>query len=256
MIAFKSMLLANIRRRATDGFSLGYNIIFPIILIWILGLITKGMYQSEVLTSYQYYGIAIVPFCLFMAIVTAAYGGKDDAYADTADRILLSPISVKSIVLSKIISQVIVFTTCSMVVFGFSTVVWKVWHFSYLFPVFLLYISISIMIAALGTYIGLGMKNFMKIKNILNIPILIFAILAGCFYRFGTFHKGLQFVINLSPLTWVNRSIFMMVFDHNYRLIYIMCGIFSIIGICTAVITIIFFKKEAYGDGDLPGYEK
>lgn len=256
MIAFKSLLWSNIRRRAMDGFSVGYNILFPLLMILVLGLLTKGLFDGEVVTSYQYYGVVFVPFCLFMGIVTSAYGGKDDAYANTADRILLAPISVSSIVLSKVISQIIVFTGCSLMVFAVGAATWQVWRFSDLIPVTLLYLSIAFMIAAMGTTIGLSMKNFMQIKNILNVPMTVFAILAGCFYRFGTFHSGLQFIIDLSPLTWVNRSIFMMMFDHNAMMLYGVCGIFSGIGILFTLIAIIFFKKETYGDGELPGYEK
>lgn len=256
MVAFKSMLWANIRRRATDGFAVGYNIIFPLIMIWILGLICKGMFQQELVTSYQYYGVVLVPFCMFMAIVTAAYGGKDDAYANTAERVLLAPVSVSSIVVSKIIAEIIVFTGSSLLVFGFCAVVWNVWSISYFLPISLLYVSISIMIAAVGTYIGLGMKNFMKIKNVLNVPIAVFALLAGCFYQFGTFHKGLQFMIDLSPLTWVNRGVFMMMFDDSRIILYIVCEFFASIGLIFIVMSIVFFKKEEYVNGELPGYEK
>ncbi|MFA9377434.1 MAG: ABC transporter permease [Lachnotalea sp.] len=256
MVAFKSILWANIKRRTTDGFSVGYNIIFPLIMIWLLGLICKEMFSKESITSYQYYGVVLVPFSMFMAIVTAAYGGKDDAYANTAERILVAPVSVIIIVVSKIIAQIIVITSCSLFVFGFSTVVWDVWSISYFLPISLLYISISFMIASIGTYIGLGMKNFMKIKNLLNVPIVLFALLAGCFYRFGTLHKGLQFVIDLSPLTWANRSIFMMMFDDNRIILYIVCGIFNIVGLIFTMIAIIFFKKEEYGNGELPSYEE
>lgn len=256
MVAFKSMLWANIRRRSTDGFAVGYNIFFPLIMIWLLGLISKRMFQQEFITSYQYYGVVIVPFCIFMAIVTAAYGGKDDAYSNTAERVLLAPVSITCIVVSKIIAEIIVFTGASLFVFAFCAVVWNVYSISCFLPISLLYVSISFMIAAIGTYIGLGMKNFMKIKNVLNVPIAVFALLAGCFYQFGTFHKGLQFMIDVSPLTWVNRGVFMMMFDDKRVILYTVCGIFIIIGFVFTLTAIVFFKKEEYSNGELPGYEK
>lgn len=256
MTAFKSMFFANIKRRCSDGFAVGYNIFFPLLMTAVLGLLCKDMFRQEMVTGYQYYGIVFVPFCMFMSVITAVYGGKDDAYANTAERVLLAPVSVTDIVISKIIAEIVVFTGCSVFVFVFSTLVWKVWEVSHIIPVVLLYSAISYMTAAIGTYIGLGMKDFMKIKNLLNVPIAVFALLAGCFYRLGTFHKGLQFVINLSPLTWVNRSLFMMMFDNNSELLYIVCGIFAVIGLLFTILAVLLFKREEYGNGELPGYEK
>ena len=256
MVAFKSMLYSNLKRRIADGFAVGYNIIFPLLLIWILGFLCKGMFEKELLTSYQYYGVVIIPFSLFMAIVTAAYSGKDDAYADTADRVLIAPISITTIVVPKILAEIVVFTGCSLLVFGFSSVLWKVWSLGDIIPIGILFASISFMIASVGTYMGLGMKNFMRIKNILNVPIVLFAILAGCFFRFGTFHKGLQVLINLSPLTWVNRGIFMMIYDDNITILYTVCAVFTLIGFMFTMLSIVCFKKEEYGYGKLSGYEK
>ncbi len=256
MVGFKSMFMSNLRRRATDGFAVGYNIFFPLILIFLLGLLCNGMFEKEVITSYKYYTVVTVPFCLFMAIVTAAYGGKDDAYAKTADRILIAPIGVITLVLPKILAEVIVFTLCSMFVLGLSTVFWNVWSIKFILPMCFLYVSIAFLIASVGTYIGLGMKNFMRIKNILNVPIVIFALLGGCFTPFGTYHKGLQLLIDLSPLTWINRGIFMMMYDDNNTILYTLCGVFSVIGSVFTILAIVCFKKEEYGYGELPGYEK
>lgn len=256
MTAFKSLLLINIKRRSTDGFAVGYNIFFPLLIIWLLGMMCKGLFLQEEITAYQYYGVVFIPFCICLSVITAAYGGKDDAYANTAERVLLSPVSVTSIVLAKVIAETIVFAGCSLLVLAVCFSLWKVWSIQQILPVGVMYLSLSFLTASVGTFVGLGMKDFMKIKNILNIPVAIFALLAGCFFRIGTFHKGLQFLIDLSPLTWVNRSIFMMMYDESSKLLYLLCGIFFLCGVLFTLLAIKTFKKEEYGNGELPGYEK
>ena len=116
MVAFITLLKANINRRIKDGFAVGYNIIFPLLLIGLLGFVCKRSFKDNLVTGYQYYGMVLIPFCIFLSIITAAYAGKDDAYANTADRVLIAPVSVFAIVLSKIIAETIVFMLCSVLV--------------------------------------------------------------------------------------------------------------------------------------------
>ena len=102
----------------------------------------------------------------------------------------------------------------------------------------------------------MGMKDFMKVKNVLNIPILIFAILGGCFYQFGTLNKLLGFVMDLSPLRWINKGLFLLIYDDNCMLLYRLCLLMIIAGGIFMLLAITFFKREEYGNGELPGYEK
>ena len=255
MIGFQAMLKLNIRRRATDGFAVGYNIIFPFLMILLLGILCKNQYKGEI-TSYQYYTLVSIPFCTAMAIVTAAYSGKDDAYAKTAQRVMVAPVSVETIVLCKIISCTLVLTFCSMFVLLIAGRLWRLNIYSSITELFVLYIALSFMISAVGTYIGLGMKNFFTIKNVMTAPIGIFAIAAGTFFPVGTLNDRMQYLINLSPLTWINRSVFLALYDNSTNLLWLVTVVLITAGAVFTKIAIMTFNKEAYINGDLPGYEK
>ena len=256
MTAFKILFLSNLKRRVTDGFSVGYNVIFPLLMIWLLGVLCKGKFSGGEITGYQYYGVVMVPFCIMLSVITAAYAGKDDAYAKTADRILVAPISNAAIVCSKILAETIVFGMCSFIVLIISVVLWDVCKWKHIGAFCLSYITISFVTACVGTYLGLGMKDFLKLKNVLNIPVLMFAILGGCFYPFGTFHRVLQFLMDLSPLKWINRSLFLLAYDNNYSLLYVASMAMVVIGAVFMILAIALFKREEYGNGELPGYEE
>ena len=118
------------------------------------------------------------------------------------------------------------------------------------------YLGISFVTACIGTFLGLGMKDFMKLKNVLNIPILISAILGGCFYSFGTLNKLLLFLLDLSPLRWVNKGLFLLIYDDNHVLLHGINLIMVIVGCIFMWLTMILFKREEYGNGELPSYEK
>jgi len=111
-----SFLKHNLKSRFMDGFSLGYHLILPVCLTLLLAFITKNIYPSE-MNSYQYYTITIVLYCTLLSMITAAYAGKEDAYHNTAVRLLASPISDACIVISKIISSTITYFLCSIIAF-------------------------------------------------------------------------------------------------------------------------------------------
>ena len=101
MSILKVLISFQAGRRIKDGFTIGYNIIFPTLLISILGMLTKNQF-GDVITSYQYYTIVIIPFCACMALITAAYAGKEEAYAKTA--VQSCSVSVTALLLSYVAS--------------------------------------------------------------------------------------------------------------------------------------------------------
>lgn len=239
----------------TEGFALGYNIIAPILFILILGAITKGMFGTEI-ESYQYYSVVMIPFCLCIGIVTIVYAGKDDAYQKTAYRIMTAPILPRTIVAAKIVSGMIVLVFCSLLVMTGAVFLFHIPIGKESILLVVLIFSLALLISAVGTFIGLGMKNFMIIKNIISVPICVFGLLGGVFFRFGTSEPIIQFLINCSPLGWINRACFLVLFDHNTALIQKLILGNIVVAVIFAMLAVRCFKKEEYINGNLPGYEK
>lgn len=255
MQVLSSMLIFDIKRRSKDGFFIGYNIIFPVIMILLLGYLSSESYGKQ-FTGYHYYTIVMLPFCVAMAMITAAYAGKDDAYKRTAARMLFSPVTKTQIVLAKLISCTIVISICNVLVLLFSCLVLRLPIREEFLLITLLLTVETFTTCAIGLFIGFGMKNFLVIKNIMNLPIGVAGILAGAFYPIGTLNRGLNIVLHLSPLTWMNQSIFRYVYDHDTSLLWKTTGIYFIVGLIFMSLAIRLFKKEEYIHGDLPGYDK
>lgn len=90
----------------------------------------------------------------------------------------------------------------------------------------------------------------------MTIPICLFAILGGTFFPMGSLQSKMQLLINLSPLTWINKSLFLAMYDHNKVLICWITLILLLAGTGCIFTAMIIFQKEEYLYGDLPGYEK
>lgn len=254
MTAFAAMLKINMKRRFCDGFAVGYNLVFPIIMIGLLGLLCRNISYGGI-SSYQYYAVVMIPFCMIMAVITAAYAGKDDAYAKTAQRILVTPVSVRAIVWAKVISSSIVVFLCSMLVYAGACVFVKL-DIRSIGLTGLLYLALAFAVAGIGTLVGLGMKNFMILKNILNLPIVLWAILGGTFFRIGTFSTGGNFLLNLSPVRWINRSLFLLLYEKDEFLLLCVTAALAAAGEVCSMLAVKTFKKGEYMNGDLPGYEE
>lgn len=254
MTAFSAMLKMNLKRRFCDGFAVGYNLIFPAVMIGLLGILCKKLFYGGI-SSYQYYTVVMIPFCTIMALITAAYAGKDDAYAKTAERVLLTPISTKAIVWSKVVSCGLVFFLCGVLVYGIAGFLVGL-EIRSMGWVSILFLALSFAVSAIGTLIGLGMKNFLVLKNVLNIPIAVFAILGGTFFRIGTFSRVGNFVLNLSPIRWINRSLFQLLFEGDQMLLLYAAGVLMIVGGVCAVLAVKTFQKGEYMNGSMPGYEE
>jgi ABC-2 type transport system permease protein len=250
-----NLFCCDIRRRIKDSFLIGYNIVFPIIMILLLGYLSSPNYGSK-FTGYHYYTIVMLPFCIAMAVITTAYVGKEDAYKKTAIRFLFSPVTPALLILARLLSCTVVISCCNLIVLIFSLLAFKMPIGNHILEVTGFLASETFTVCAIGLFIGLGMKNFIFIKNIINIPICAAAVLAGAFFPFGTLNSGLEFIIKLSPLTWFNRSMFQSIYDGQYRLMIITSIISIVIGISFTILAICLFRKEEFIHGDLPGYGK
>lgn len=245
----------DVKRRSKDGFFIGYNIIFPIIMILLLGLLSQSSYNKG-FTGFHYYTVVTIPFCTAMGLITAAYAGKDDAYKKTAVRLLFSPVSKKDIVLSRLLSCLVIMSLCNLFVLLFAKLVLGFPIYWNIIPVFLILSSLSLLVCAIGLFIGLGMKNFILIKNVMNIPLSLFGILSGAFFPIGTLNPLLNAILYISPLTWVNRSIFLYIYDGNPTLLWVTTPVLTAAGLLFSIFAVKSFKKEEYIHGELPGYEK
>lgn len=245
MRQFGTLFCLGLKRRSKDFFILFYNIVFPIVIILLMGYLTSTSYGTT-FTSYHYYSIVIIPFSALMGITTVSYAAQEEKRLHTAYRYIIAPINKTAIIFSKLVSSAIVLSICNgvtliitMFLFGF--------HFrSYLPIVILLLTCETISVTGIGLYLGLACKNIDALRNFMNIPIVIFGFLGGAFFPVFASNTALAFLIKLSPLTWINRGIISCIYDNQIWTIGITSCMLLLLGLIMTVLTIVFFKKEAF----------
>ncbi len=99
-------------------------------------------------------------------------------------------------------------------------------NFSYefwweIFSCYFLLMCESIAVVSMGLFLGLVCKNLDMLRNIINIPIVIFGFLGGVFFPVSSLNPVISLIINISPLTWINRGIVACIYDNNLQLLLI-----------------------------------
>lgn len=159
---------------------------------------------------------------------------------------MIAPISKVALIWSKFFSCVIAFTICGVIVLLLSRLLFHLPVGNNFAALSLLLLCESITISGLGLFFGLAIKSFTVIQNFLNLPIVIFGFLGGAFFPVGSVNPVLSFIINLSPLTWINKGIiFCLYMEDNTILLGVSAALF-IVGIIFTFLTTKHFKKEAF----------
>lgn len=242
---FGTLFQSRLKRRSKDFFVLFYNVIFPIIIIALLGYLTSKSY-SVYFTSYHYYTVVMIPFCGLMGIITVCYAAQEEKRFKTAYRYITAPISKGELVMAKFLSCVIIFALCSIVALSISKMLFNMeFNGKFLWIVYLL-VCESVAVTGIGLFLGLACKRFDILQNFLNLPIVIFGFLGGVFFPVNSYQPILSTIINLSPLTWVNRGIVSCIFDNNIQILWVVSAVFLLFGCIATGLTIKFFKKEAF----------
>lgn len=245
MHTLSPLLKLGIKRRCKDFFIIFYSAVFPAVIIALLGYLTSKSYGSE-FTSYEYYSITMIPFCLFMGITSVAYASADEKRMKTAYRFVSAPVSKTSLVFSKFLSCVFALTVCSILILVISSTFFHLPINGYFMQITVLLFCESVAITGLGLFFGLASKNFATIQNFLNLPIMIFGFLSGAFFPVSSFNPVLSFIINLSPLTWINRAIMNCLYMSDTTILFCTGSVLLAIGALFMLLTINFFKKEAF----------
>ena len=81
------------------------NTILPLILIGVMGFVTKGGFGTEPVSSFDYYGVNMMIFSVSMIAITATNAFMEERVKRGNFRIAYAPVSKQEIYLSKILSS-------------------------------------------------------------------------------------------------------------------------------------------------------
>ncbi|GFZ33101.1 transport permease protein [Clostridium zeae] len=223
------------------------NTIFPLILIGVIGFITKGGYGSLGINSYDYYGVTLMIFTAIMLAMTATNTFMEEKVKKGNTRIIYAPVSKAEIYLSKLIATYIVGIVCYSLIILFAQ---YILHMNFggknvLYVVILINV-LSLFGCCLGTMFCSIFKKEQLANSIMQIPILIFVFLGGSFFPVEGLGKLITKISVISPIKWITECAFKIIYDNDFSMYISTLGVISVFSIICIIITHITFKPEEY----------
>ncbi|HEK4874117.1 TPA: ABC transporter permease, partial [Clostridioides difficile] len=178
--------------------------------------------------------------------ISVSYAGQDEKISNTSYRYMISPISIVDLVISKLFSCTAVLSICNLVTLVVLKCIFRMSFGGKFLAVLFFLMCESIVVVSMGLFLGLVCKNLDMLRNIINIPIVIFGFLGGVFFPVSSLNPVISLIINISPLTWINRGIVACIYDNNLQLLFNISCIFVVVSIFMTILTIKFFKKGVF----------
>ena len=206
-----------------------YAVFFPLLLIIILGYLTRFDYGTRI-QSYDYYGVTLIVFSIFNTGTIAANSFMEDKIKMGNMRIVFSPVHSSWIYISKIIASAIFDFICHLFVIGILVYCFQ-FHLGKN-PGWLLLLMLvgEFFGAAVGVCLCCVLKSESVCNQILSLIIQLAATLGGVFFsldRFGDIFMKLSYI---SPIKWMIQSCFLCIYDHQLTPVYL-CIMSLIVGI-------------------------
>lgn len=223
------------------------NTIFPIIMIGIMGFVTKSGYGASTISSYDYYGVTMMIFTALMIAMTATNAFMEEKVKRGNARIAYAPVSKTEIYLSKLISTYILGTISYSVILLIGQFLLHI-NFggkNLLYIMFLINI-LSLFGGSLGTMFCSIFKNEEVANSIMQIPILVFTFFGGLFFPAASLGKIVEIISYISPIKWVTECMFNVIYDNDFRIYLPTIAILLLASIVCIIICQITFKPEEY----------
>jgi len=196
-------------------------------------------------SSLDYYTIAEIALIIMYSGMTGLFGIASEKNSKTRDRILISPVKKYEFLIGKTLGGVIGICIQIAIVVLFSKYVLGANWGTDIFTVLLIFISEIVMAISIGVGLGFIFKNENVANGFLNFLIPVIVFLGGSYMSVDGFgSKTFQAITYLSPVRWVNRSIFDVIYNNSYSKVPL--AILFNLGIAVVFLAIssLLFRKE------------
>jgi ABC-2 type transport system permease protein len=223
-----------------------FNTVFPILLIMVMGFVTKGGYSGDI-SSYDYYGVTMMIFTALFISLTATNAFMEEKVKSGNTRIVYAPVSKVEIYLSKLISTYILGTVAYSAILLGGQYAFHINFGGKNLLYFMLLINIfSLFGCSLGTMFCCIFKSEQRANAVMQIALLLFIFFGGLFFPVASLGNVVETISYLSPVKWITECAFRIIYDNDFSIYLptvtiVLCGSFLCMMICQLI-----FKPEEY----------
>ena len=218
---------------------------FPLVLIVILGFLMSGSYGSTV-TSYDYYGVALLVFGIFNAATFSANSFMEERIKSPNMRIIHSPVPPSFIPISKILATSVFCTVAYTIVALTLHLALQVNYGAAVWAFFIIMSGSVFFFSTLGVLVCCLLKSEGTTNQILSMLFTLFAVLGGVFFPVDGLGKAISAVSWISPAKWILSSFFRVIYDEDLSMVAPVCGGLVLLSSASVLMCVRLFRPEEY----------
>lgn len=214
MSGFWALFKQDIHKLISSSGTLVILLIFPTVLILLMGFLFEKMYTTALISSYDFYGVTLTFFIAMMAATVPANIFLEKGLRSANTRIFYSPVSRVSIYVSKILAcwsvisialcaNIIVLQMTSLVNFGGDRI----------FYVIVLMISFVLFLTMLSSAICVTVHSEEITNIIISNTMSVLGFLSGIFFPIASLGVVFEKIANFSPIKWTVDCVFELIYD-------------------------------------------
>ena len=246
MYKFKKMFVMDFMNLLTNPMWIAYAIAFPVLLILILGFLTSGGY-GDTITSYDYYGVALMIYGVFNASTFAANSFLEERIKNPNMRIVYSPVRSFYIHFSKVLATTVFCTAMYTIAAIFLKITVGVnYGGADAWSIFIIMLLSIFFFSSLGVTVCCVIKNEGATNSILNLIFTLAAVFGGIFFPVNGLGKAIAAASWASPAKWILTVCLQIIYDKDFSLFLPVCGILVLLCAVSVLLCNKFFRGEDY----------
>ena len=214
---FFSLVKQDIKNIITNKTILLFCIVYPSFLILMFGFLFSDLYKSNVVTSYDYYGVTMIFYLSLQAATITPTVFMEERIKKANMRIAYAPVSRTQIYASKLITTFVFLELAFILQMCILNGIGIVNYGGENFGIIILLISVLLAFSiTLGGAICTIVKSEDLSNKIVGITINSLAIFSGVFFpiaKLGTFADN---VSNTLPTKMILNTAFQVIYDNSF----------------------------------------
>lgn len=204
-IKLEGLVVENIIKSFSNNIKVEYNDMNHIIL--------KNIYNFDNSYIINNYGISMITLTILFASVTGAYSLIKEKNNGTIKKLLTLSISIKDIIIGKFLGSLTISSIQIIIVVTISNNFLNISFGENILLIIILLIAEAGLAISFGTIVGCFINDNKSCWMLLLTTIMIFGLLGGAFVPFNKMNSNiLKYISNLSPITYINNSVFNIIF--------------------------------------------
>lgn len=217
MKRFFTVLKMDLRNLFRNPVLIGYNTVFAMLLILIMGFLTSGDYASS-RDAFQYYMVTMLIYGMLSGAMTSTNCFMERDIRRPNLRIIFSPAGSFPIYFSKTLASFLFDYSLHILLLVFLCPLLHITLGQHPLYFLLLMAPVEFTSASLGTFFCCLLHTEEAASTLLSMTISLLCILGGTFFSLDGMGRILSAISGFSPIKWVNDAFFSLCCDNNTSL--------------------------------------